>query len=241
MSNKPSFLGIGAQKAGTTWIHKRLEIHPELYLPPEKEIHYWDLQYKEHDLAWYESLFARAEGAKIKGEITPAYSILDMDKIDEIYDYNPDMKVFFSMRNPIDRAWSAALMELKRAGLEFDQTSDQWFIKNFMSEGSLARGNYVATFENWLSIFDHHNLMVLFFEDICKNPRITLQNICTHIGADPTFYDNIDEDKLGVAEHQNETQAIRPSLEKVLCEIYFPIIDELSEFLQFDLSHWKKS
>jgi hypothetical protein len=39
----PNFLVIGAQKAGTTWLDRNLRMHPEIWLPPEKEIHYFDL------------------------------------------------------------------------------------------------------------------------------------------------------------------------------------------------------
>ena len=36
------FLGIGAQKAGTSWLHKNLKEHPEIWMPPRKELHYFD-------------------------------------------------------------------------------------------------------------------------------------------------------------------------------------------------------
>jgi hypothetical protein len=39
------FLGIGAQKAGSTWLHKQLERHPEVALPPRKEVHFFDTMY----------------------------------------------------------------------------------------------------------------------------------------------------------------------------------------------------
>jgi len=38
----PEFLGIGAQKAGTTWLHENLRRHPQIWLPPVKELHYLD-------------------------------------------------------------------------------------------------------------------------------------------------------------------------------------------------------
>lgn len=41
---RPGFLGIGAARAGTTWLHARLAKHPQLWLPPLKELHYWDIQ-----------------------------------------------------------------------------------------------------------------------------------------------------------------------------------------------------
>lgn len=38
----PTFLGIGAQKAGTTWLYRGLELHPDIWLPPVKELHFFD-------------------------------------------------------------------------------------------------------------------------------------------------------------------------------------------------------
>jgi hypothetical protein len=38
----PDFLIIGAQKAGTTWLHRNLQAHPGIWMPWEKELHYFD-------------------------------------------------------------------------------------------------------------------------------------------------------------------------------------------------------
>lgn len=38
----PDFIGIGAQKAGTTWLYYALAEHPDLWLPPLKELHYFN-------------------------------------------------------------------------------------------------------------------------------------------------------------------------------------------------------
>ena len=42
MTTGPTFLGIGAQKAGTTWLYRGLELHPDIWLPPVKELHFFD-------------------------------------------------------------------------------------------------------------------------------------------------------------------------------------------------------
>ena len=39
---KPDFIVIGTQKAGTTWLYEQLNNHPEVMMPPQKEIHYFD-------------------------------------------------------------------------------------------------------------------------------------------------------------------------------------------------------
>lgn len=60
------FLGIGAQKAGTTWLYERLRQHPQIVFPhPDKEIHFWSRRYPKslqdphykHGLEWYRRLF----------------------------------------------------------------------------------------------------------------------------------------------------------------------------------------
>jgi sulfotransferase family protein len=53
----PNFLGIGAQKSGTTWLHDNLARHPQVWLPPVKEIHYFD----RPDLSLGSRLFGDAE------------------------------------------------------------------------------------------------------------------------------------------------------------------------------------
>lgn len=42
VARKPEFLGIGAAKAATTWLHVQLSHHPQLWLPPLKEIQYFN-------------------------------------------------------------------------------------------------------------------------------------------------------------------------------------------------------
>ena len=57
----PDFLGIGAQKAGTTWLHARLSEMPQFFLPPVKELHYFDRsnEYPSPDQLSKTTLFSR--------------------------------------------------------------------------------------------------------------------------------------------------------------------------------------
>src|SRR5512135_1033055 len=38
----PDFLCVGAQKAGTSWLYRQLELHADFWMPPLKELHYLD-------------------------------------------------------------------------------------------------------------------------------------------------------------------------------------------------------
>src|SRR5690348_13792012 len=45
----PTFLGVGAPRTGTTWLHSNLRRHPEIWMAPVKEIHYFD---RRHQSRW---------------------------------------------------------------------------------------------------------------------------------------------------------------------------------------------
>ena len=39
----PNFLGIGLERAGTSWVFAQLAAHPDIWVPPLKELHFWDV------------------------------------------------------------------------------------------------------------------------------------------------------------------------------------------------------
>lgn len=58
--SKPSFICIGAQKAGTTWLFNNLKSNPSVWMPPIKELHYFDYHYGKDTKQWGESHIRRA-------------------------------------------------------------------------------------------------------------------------------------------------------------------------------------
>jgi hypothetical protein len=180
------FLGIGAQKAGTTWLYANLRKHPAIAFPAGKEVHFWDANYAL-GIDWYRNLFPHQENRR-QGEITPAYAILPIALIQEIYRFNPLLKLIYIVRNPRDRAWSSALMALKRAEMTFEEASDQWFIDHFNSQGSRMRGNYRQCIANWTSVFPAAQLLILNYDDISRRPHALLQQCCAHLGVNVSFF-----------------------------------------------------
>jgi len=48
----PKFICIGAQKAATSWLWVMLRQHPSIWMPPFKEIHYFDYKFIEENRKW---------------------------------------------------------------------------------------------------------------------------------------------------------------------------------------------
>ena len=104
----PDFLCIGAPKSATTWLHERLDKHPDIFLPKGKELHFFDTpyidrnasnslpfgskgfgNYRTYDLSserhwrWYSFQFQQGK-RQIKGDITPTYARASAENIASI-------------------------------------------------------------------------------------------------------------------------------------------------------------
>ncbi len=180
----PDFLGIGAQKAGTTWLHANLSRQPQLFLPPQKEVHYFDLGY-HLPLRDYAAIFEPGRG-KIKGELTPRYALLPSVRIRLIQRIMPKVKLIFILRNPMERAWSQAVMNLAtQRQRQVQQVSRQEFLDHFRSPGSLARGMYSRILERWERYFAPSQWFIGLFESISQRPEALLDALLSFLGAPP--------------------------------------------------------
>ena len=54
----PDFIGIGAQKAGTTWLYRNLRDHPQIWMP-KKEVHYFDQKINDTSFKLSARLFGK--------------------------------------------------------------------------------------------------------------------------------------------------------------------------------------
>ena len=136
-----SFLVIGAQKAGTSWLHAQLQKCNRIALPEQKETHFWDWHYRK-GIDWYIRQFSTrkadpSSNSPLYGEVTPDYIVLPPSTIAEIHKCYPDLKIIFVARDLVDRAWSAMIMELRdqQAGLQ----PGEWKRAKKQSEVSISQ------------------------------------------------------------------------------------------------------
>lgn len=232
------FLGIGAQKAGTTWLYFMLRRHPQIYLSRDKELHFWDW-HRDRGLDWYRSQFAGAPTGSCAGEITPAYAILAPDRIAEIAREFPHLKLIYLMRDPRERAWSSAKMALGRAEMTLEEASDQWFIDHFRSQGSLSRGDYAACLKTWFEVFPRERFLIARYERLTSDPANLLAEIAEHLSIDPEVFRKMDASLFGERRFEGEPADLRPSLRPVLEELYRDRVGALEALLSDDFSDWR--
>jgi hypothetical protein len=158
----PTFLGIGAPRAGTTWLNTLLPSHPHVYTPTLRdEINFFD-QYYERGLSWYETLFPPPEQAKryqAIGEISPQY--LECAECPErIFTILPESKLIVMLRHPANRAYS-------QYGFFVQRRNYRGSFEDFLAAypRALERGIYSRYLKRYLRYFDRTRILALVFED----------------------------------------------------------------------------
>jgi hypothetical protein len=277
----PDFLIIGAQKAGTTWLHRNLQTHPRIWMPKEKELHYfdeklgaktslrsklwgervmdqrwrrqarrqmgryskfspsdiaWDLRYflGSWNDDWYASLFAQG-GARTVGETTPDYSVLGRKQIAHVHEIMPEVKLIFLMRNPVERAWSQSLMDVRLRNIE--EVTDEEFRRHFESKRSRMFSDYVRTLENWGAFFPEKQFFVGFLEDIHFYPNRLLARLYRFLGVDPSADYRVIRRKI----HSRDVETIPTRLAVGLSETYLKDVRALEERFGGYASFWRYS
>ena len=232
------FLGIGAQKAATSWLHVQLAKHPQVWFPAVKETHFWDCRAGRDVSEWF-AMFKQAPASVVQGEVTPAYGPLDEAVIREIASVAPGVRVFYSLRNPMERAWSAALMELERADRRPSEVPDAWFIEHLRSAATRARGDYLGTLRRWRKVLGEEAVFVLWFDEICRDPRSVLVRLAQYLGIDDGFFRTRSSATLEQRIFAGPGDPVRPSLHRELRRLYAQPIVDLEAYLDVDLSHWR--
>lgn len=234
-ATKPDFICIGPTKTGTTWLYHMLGLHPQVWLPPHKELCYFSegnvvpahslynvffsrnwhyaamrrklsdsiglMRLRERILCesyanprwvyrfcfgsrsadWYTNLFL-PDPKRLAGDISPSYYELPEQKIREISELNSQIKILMFLRNPIERAWSLALMVVlknKEPGVvRIDHTE---FRKVF--DGIIhTQRSYVESIEIWKANFP--DVFVAYFDTLEEDPVRFYNEVCAFLGVE---------------------------------------------------------
>lgn len=177
MLSNPVFLGIGAQRAATTWLHDCLKQHPELMLPEQKEIHFFDENYGR-GWSWYSDQFGCSESGQLLGEITPNY--LDHPAAaPRIARDLPNVKLFAILREPISRAISCyELLGHKFTEKSFEEACQP-------GRYLVELGLYAKHLKRFYGLFSREQVRIWLMEDVTERPDEMLRELTQFLGVSP--------------------------------------------------------
>ena len=176
------FIGIGAQKAGTSWVYSCLYEHPDI-CAPVKEIHFFSRPRYRKGLAYYESHWKNCESHLKRGEYSTSY-LYSEETPERIAEAYPDAKLIAILRHPLERAYSQY-----RNAIKAGEIADTVTFAAYQAEevSALEQGRYNQQLERYVAAGLERNLLVLLYDDIVSDPQESIAKIYRHIGVDSAF------------------------------------------------------
>jgi hypothetical protein len=209
----PNFLVGGPPKCASTSLNFYLKQHPEIFMSPVKQTKFFSLDYDKGTDFYLQTYFS-CVNEKMAGEATPTYFLLPF-VVERIRKFNPEMKIIFCLRNPVERAFSGWSMRMNNGteGLPFrealKENIKQRKIHSFIGEegakewhADQKRNNrqddagfrtyiegsmYAYNLKNYYAQFDPSQIKVIFLDSLKKNLHETMKEIFTFLGVDNTY------------------------------------------------------
>ncbi len=243
MATLPNMLIVGAQKAGTTWLHHNLKKSRHFFGSENKELSGFNHANYRARLEDYARNFEEAGEATYVFESTPAYFDVRYRRTDparNIADTLEDPRIIVILRDPIDRYESAMTHHMMREKIPYTPVIDE--VTNRFNAHSF--GFYARILAHWRAIFP--NMGVFFYDDLQRDPVAFMQSIFDHLGVE----NDLDPEIVGAKLHYKEKKAkklggdwvtlprLSPRVRRQLKRDYAADTAELGRMTGRDLSHW---
>jgi hypothetical protein len=184
LRQQPTFIVIGAMRAGTTSLHYNLSRHPEILMSKKKETDFFSepAQWNKGKI-WYLSQF-RKTYSKCIGESSPGYTRRNMfpETSSRMHNFLPGLKLIYLVRAPMDRAVSHyihALLTKGEASLPekaFTEGTDIFF-----------QSCYGYQIEPYRKLYKKSDILVMRVEDLWDRPFQEMKKIFTFLKVDSRF------------------------------------------------------
>lgn len=203
----PNLVVIGAAKSGTTALYQFLRQHPDIYMSPLKEPHFFAFEGETLSfrgpgvtlntaittLEDYLKLFKGVAGERIVGEASATYLPVPRAAA-RLREYVPDARLIAILRDPVDRAYSSFL-HLMREGrepcrnfeealrLEPERAAENWgYLWRYVELGFYHR--QLARFHE---LFSPGQIRVFLYEDLRHDPAALMGAIFRFLEVDEGF------------------------------------------------------
>jgi Sulfotransferase domain len=197
----PTFLIVGAAKAGTTSLYEYLRQHPEVHMAPDKEPHYFVNDYGYPNADVYLRLFEQGKDKKARGEASTGY-LYSPESPAWIKQVLGSVRIIIMLRNPAERAFSLygwMIMDGYEDATTFEEAlrreperqADEGFIRCnpefFPDYLYFASGLYCEQVKRYYDTFGPDQVKVWLFEDLVKEPQRVCAETFEFINVDASF------------------------------------------------------
>jgi hypothetical protein len=182
----PTFLLIGAMKAGTTSLYHYLKVHPQVAMPRYKAPEFFVAEANWHrGVEWYRRQFPPVGPEVLAiGEASNAYSKYPRFRgvPKRVASLLPDARLLYVVRDPLSRIRSHYQTRVAD-GSEAEPFGDAVFTDPIYLDYS----RYALQVEQYLEHFPREQLLVVTSEDLRESRDATMRRVYEFIGVDPAL------------------------------------------------------
>lgn len=191
----PDFLIVGAMKAGTTTLYRDLCVHPDVFLPAQKEPEVLtQLSDIEAIRREYASLFRPASAGQVKGEASTGYTKRPTHEgiaARARRACGADLKIVYMTRDPVDRVISHYLHDV-----QFGLIGEPLEVALDRHPELIDYSRYDWQIEPWIEAFGPAQVLRIELERYSRERRATVLEVAAFIGADPGALPEFDEARV---------------------------------------------
>jgi hypothetical protein len=186
-------LGIvaGLGRAGTTWLHRQLELEPAVFTPPQKDVWYFD-RFFDRGPEWYFGHFDDAPQAAVPVDVSHDYFFHPLAPM-RIVDTCRDVRVLIVLREPV--SWSLSVCRREAATRHRRGTTvRQAFDANLGTSACALFSNYVRLWQSHLG----DRVTFLLYDDMRADVQRFWGDVADALGFDasvPAASDVINDTK----------------------------------------------
>jgi len=232
----PDFLIVGTQKAGTNTLALNLSRHPGVFMAKNeqnrRELHFFDADHNwRRGEAWYRDHFIHP--GKLQGEKTPKY-MFTAESRERMATVVPRARLIISLRNPVDRAYSAWNFYNQQPKARGKNPWSQLpFRESFRAYDDLRdRGLYAPQLRHLFELYPREQIHIIIAERMRADPGDTYAQLLAFLGLEPaagTFK----------SRHQRTyDQPMDPEMRRELLDLFAGPNGELFGLLGHDIPEW---
>ena len=239
------FLIIGAQKCGTTNLASQLAQHPQICFCRIKEPHYFSKSKNwKRELTAYHKLFAPT-GSQLCGEASTSYTFLPeyLQTHLRLFAYNPELKLIYIMRQPVQRIISHYVHRLIRGAVKYPFQAE--LLRN---SDYINRSRYGIQIKPYLELFPHQNIILLILEEYIINTPQILERIASFLDISPAGFIGVDSSAVnaspGIHQLKRFPRKMQPQLSVSLKQVLWRLVEDdvctIEHLLGRRLNIWRK-
>ena len=248
--NKLDWLGLGTAKCGTTAFYRLLGQHPKIDAPWGKELQYFERLNLSSEDAFHKKHFKHIGDPEYRsGEMTPSY-IYFTNCLPRIKKYNPNIKMFWMVRDPLEYLVSSRFYQFKSSPIEDIMAAKP--IWAGLPDGRLTlpqhythmlgRACYGTQMEHYLRHFPREQLMILKNTNLRgENMQPTMDKVTDFLGLDKAVFKNDNWNPTKYTHTPEQITAMYgPNTRKTCRELFIPELEKFEKLSGINCSEWKK-